>query len=277
MSQPQSDAAKFSMVVEALRPWLQTMVVVGGWAHRLHRLHVLAEPTSYLPLTTRDVDVAIGLRPPPGLVGIRERLLTAGFDEEMSGEDRPPITYYRLGSGEQSFYVEFLMPLRGSDNKRDGTRDTTGVIGGVTAQKLRHLDLLLTEPWSVTVGVEEGFPLDQAATVKIPNPAAYVAQKLLVLARRKRDDRERDVLYIHDTLQVFSNHLQEVRRSWLEDVAPHLHARQVEQVKRLARQRFVEVTDLVRAASRIASSVGREDTPQSIHAACQLGLDALFG
>jgi hypothetical protein len=41
-----------------LRPWLAQLVVVGGWAHRLHRFHRLAKPPNHLPFCTRDTDLA---------------------------------------------------------------------------------------------------------------------------------------------------------------------------------------------------------------------------
>ena len=31
--------ASFARLVESLRPWLDQVVVIGGWAHRLYRLH----------------------------------------------------------------------------------------------------------------------------------------------------------------------------------------------------------------------------------------------
>jgi hypothetical protein len=48
----------FARLVTAIRPWLGQLVVVGGWAHRLHRFHPLANPPSHPPLTTRDTDLA---------------------------------------------------------------------------------------------------------------------------------------------------------------------------------------------------------------------------
>ncbi len=36
------DLANFARLVEAIRPWLTHVVIVGGWAHRLHRFHPLA-------------------------------------------------------------------------------------------------------------------------------------------------------------------------------------------------------------------------------------------
>jgi hypothetical protein len=46
-------APSFARLIEAVRPWLAHLVIVGGWAHRLH--HPLAGKPPYLPLRTRDV------------------------------------------------------------------------------------------------------------------------------------------------------------------------------------------------------------------------------
>jgi len=61
------------------------MVIVGGWAHRLHRFHPLATAQEYQPLRTRDVDLAFS--PDAPLHGdLRKALSKAGFREEFSGE-----------------------------------------------------------------------------------------------------------------------------------------------------------------------------------------------
>ena len=31
--------ASFARLVDSLTPWLEQVVIIGGWAHRLHRLH----------------------------------------------------------------------------------------------------------------------------------------------------------------------------------------------------------------------------------------------
>ena len=36
-----SDVEYFARLVEALDPWLDQVVIIGGWAHRLYRLHPL--------------------------------------------------------------------------------------------------------------------------------------------------------------------------------------------------------------------------------------------
>jgi hypothetical protein len=55
------DLANFARLVEAIRPWLPHLVIVGGWAHRMHRFHPLATSQEYQPLRTRDVDLAFSL------------------------------------------------------------------------------------------------------------------------------------------------------------------------------------------------------------------------
>lgn len=95
----------FGRLIEALEPWLDDVVVITGWAHRLYRLDRRAAALKYSPLTTLDSDVAI----PPNIEvkggSIRDRLLAAGFKEECVGEDRPPATHYHLGT-RGGFYAE---------------------------------------------------------------------------------------------------------------------------------------------------------------------------
>ncbi len=76
------DLEAFARRLRALRPWLGQLVVVGGWAHRLHRLHPLAEAPNHPPLRTRDTDLAFETN--AIFVGdVREALLGAGFTEEV--------------------------------------------------------------------------------------------------------------------------------------------------------------------------------------------------
>jgi hypothetical protein len=111
------DLRASARLVTALRPWLDQLVVVGGWAHRLHRFH---------PLT----------------------------------------------------------PLHGSGVKRSGRPDATVSRGGITAQKMRCLDLLLVSPWAVRVGAKVGVPVATNTDVLVPNATSFIVQKLLIHADR---------------------------------------------------------------------------------------------
>jgi hypothetical protein len=65
---------------------------------------------------TDDADVAVPLRLRRREVTLLDRLARAGFTEDMKGDDKPPVTHYRLGEGE--FYVEFLAPTTGEGVRR---------------------------------------------------------------------------------------------------------------------------------------------------------------
>ena len=79
------DFAAFARLLDALRPWLGQLVVVGGWAHRLHRVHEFANPPAYQAVRTKDVDFAFSLS--AHLSGdISAALKAADFHEEFLGE-----------------------------------------------------------------------------------------------------------------------------------------------------------------------------------------------
>lgn len=152
------DLKTFSRLAEALAPWLEHIVVVGGWAHRLYQYHPLAQPLDYPLLTTLDADIAVPNPLPNDLeTNMRERLVNAGFEEEFLGEENPPATHFRLGTDPTGFYAEFLTPLIGSDYKH-GKRDATTVIAGVAVQKLRYVDLLLVSPWPIKLDPQRACP-----------------------------------------------------------------------------------------------------------------------
>ena len=193
----------------------------------------------------------------------------------MSGDDQPPVTHYALGSEDAEFYAEFLTPLVGGVQRRDGSPDVTERVAGVIAQKLRHLEVLLVAPWSVTVTKEAGFAVSEATSLQIPNAASYVVQKLLIHNRRKPRDRAKDVLYILDTIELFAGSLPALRKSWNDAIAPTLRASTVRVVHAQVENMFGEVTDTGRDAALIAST--RRLTPASIQERCRAGLLEMLG
>ena len=87
--------ASFARLVESLRPWLGQVVIIGGWAHRLHRFHPLAQQLEYEPLATLDADVALPRQLRVAGREIYERLSAKGFEAEFLGHNRPPAAHYR--------------------------------------------------------------------------------------------------------------------------------------------------------------------------------------
>ena len=270
-----SDVEYFARLVEALEPWLDQVVIIGGWAHRLYRLHPLAQPLDYEPLGTLDTDVAVPLDLPAAGEQIRARLLERDFREELMGDMQPPAAHYRVESGDNSFYAEFLTPLEGSAVKRGGRRDVTARVSGVSVQKLRYLELLRQNPWDVMIAPAVGYSMPGVRRVLIPNPAAFLVQKILIHEKRDRDRRAKDILYIHDTIETFGGNLAAIREQWQTNVRPALHAKAARVFERVAEEYFHEVDDTIREATRIAT--GRNLTPEMVRELCAFGWQQIFG
>ena len=269
-----NDLAAFARLLDALRPWTNQLVIVGGWAHRLHRFHPLAHPPAYEAIRTKDADLAFSSSAP--LEGdIAAALRNASFVEELSGEDTPPVTQYRLGADDEGFFAEFLTPLQGSGTKRSGRPDATLAKAGITAQKLRHLDLLLVKPWSVRLSSQVGVPVREPVAINLANPVSFMAQKLLIQKHRKPNKQAQDALYLHDTLELFGGELAVLRKLWNEEVRPTLPETTARTVDRLQREYFGSVSDVIRNAARIPQD--RVVTPERMQAVCSFGLQEIFG
>lgn len=90
------DRRVFLRAMAALAPYLDQLVVVGGWAHQLHRLHDLAAPLPFEPLRTQDADLAAPERLVAKAESVKALLMEAGFTEHLKGDDRPPVAEYEL-------------------------------------------------------------------------------------------------------------------------------------------------------------------------------------
>ena len=270
----QSDVEYFARLVDALEPWLDQVVIIGGWAHRLYRQHPLAQPLDYEPLGTFDTDIAVPLDLPATGEQIRARLLERDFREELMGDMQPPAAHYRVESGDNSFYAEFLTPLEGSAVKRGGRRDVTARVSGVSVQKLRYLELLLQNPWDVMIAPATGYPTPGDRRILLPNAAAFLVQKILIHEKRDRDRRAKDILYIHDTIETFGGNLAAIREQWQTNVRPALKAKATRVVERTAEEYFREVDDTTREAARIAT--GRKLTPEMVREVCAFGWQQIF-
>jgi hypothetical protein len=261
-------------LIVSLEPWLPNVVIIGGWAHRLYRLHPNAQQVPYQPLITLDTDVAVPPRLPVTGQDVRERLVSNGFEEERLGQDKPPVTHYRLSGAGTGFYAEFLSPLFGAPHGRDRERKATRRIAGIVSQQLRHLEILLYAPWTVDIDRSNGFPFPGPKRVQIANPASFLAHKALIHNKRKRDKAAKDILYIHDTLEIFGASLGDLRQEWKTHVKPRIHARSVRRIERAATDLFDVVSDEIREAARMAGA--RNPSPEAIRERCHFGLKQIF-
>lgn len=268
-----TDLDSFGRLLQAIEPWRAHLVLVGGWAHRLHRFHPLASVPDYAPLITRDTDLAFKVDAP--LEGdIRSALAASGFEEDLSGDHNPAVTHYALGDDDAGFYVEFLTPLRGSGVKRNGDPDVTVAKAGITAQKLKHLDVLLVEPWPIRIGPAKGVTVPAPIDVLVANPVSFMAQKLLIQKYRSPAKRAQDVLYIHDTIELFGASLPHLRSVWTDTIRPVMGATTARDVLTLSENTFARVTDVLRDAARIPND--RNLSPERLRATCETALQQIL-
>lgn len=263
------DLTGFLRLIEAIGPWRTDIVVVGGWAHRMYRNHPSSTTPLYAAIRTRDADLAFADR--VQLEGdLAAALRAAGFREELSSEETPPLAQYVLGEDDRGFHAEFLTPLRGSGTKRDGSADATVAMGGVIAQKLRHVDLLLIDPWQITIEVDNA----ESAVVLIANPVAFLVQKLLIHARRPPAKLAQDVVYIHDTIELFGGSLDMLHGVWQEGLSRAVSKQLRAAIEAAPGQLFDQTTDVIREAARIPAD--RELSPDQVRYVCREGLRTIL-
>jgi hypothetical protein len=118
------DIAGFSRLITALDPWLDRVVIVGGWAHRLYHIHPAAQKLDFAPLMTLDADVALPRTLPAQTPTIREALVSHGFQEEFRGNDMPPATLSSRGLGRGVSEVKKAPPSTSSSPVGFGFRYT---------------------------------------------------------------------------------------------------------------------------------------------------------
>ena len=141
-------------------------------------------------------------------------------------------------------------------------------------QNLRYVEILLARPWSVTLFRNNAFPLANEARVQIANPVSFLAQKILIHGKRNRQDRAKDILYMHDTIETFAPKIDELGVEWASNIRPVLQANSARIIQRAAAALFGAVTDPIRSASRIVQ--GRALAPEVIRETCSLGFTRIF-
>jgi len=205
-------------VLRSFHPYLGTFVLVGGFAVRLYELHARAAAPTVRLLRTFDADLAA----PGGPIPIAGHSLAtlaeaAGFQFDFRGDGRPPamklVPKGMKTSAPDQYTVEFLIPMTGAPASRRGNVVVASDIqAGVTAQRLRYLDLLLDSPWSVPLAGLPGIPEDaQRIMVRVPHPGFFIVQKVLISVEPgRREKRPKDMAYIYQVVSLFRNDLAQL-------------------------------------------------------------------
>ena len=268
-----NDLDALAKLAQALSPWRDHLVFIGGWAHRIHRFDPRANKLEYQPVFTRDTDLAFANKAP--IEGdIKAALIQQGFQEKLAGEHKPPVAHYTLGDENGGFYAEFLTPLSGSGVKRGGGQDATMSMAGISAQKIRHLDILLVDPWVITLDPQLGISLPSSMDVKVANPLCFIVQKFLIQKYRPAAKQAQDVLYIYDTIELFGALLEEFHEAWKMSISPALGVKLSSTVLTVSQSTFSGVNDVIRAAALIPQN--RKLSPEQIQQTCLFAFEIIL-
>ncbi len=123
--------------------------------------------------------------------------------------------------------------------------------------------------------MENGVPIERAVDLVVSNPVSFIVQKLLIHKHRDAAKKAQDVLYIHDTLELFGASLDQLTTVWEGGVMPKMSQKKVKGVLTTASELFENVTDAIRNAARIPQD--RNLQPENLRAATRYGLNEVFG
>ncbi len=124
------------------------------------------------------------------------------------------------------------------------------------------------------VGPEREVPIAADVDLFVPNPTSFIVQKLLIHSARPPGKRAQDVLYVHDTLELFGAFLGDLHRLWVEVVRPGMAPKTARKVETIAHELFSEVTEAIREAARIPQD--RWLAPGNVQRACEHGLGEIL-
>jgi hypothetical protein len=97
-----------------------------------------------------------------------------------------------------------------------------------------------------------GYPFKPSKKIRVANPTSFLAQKILIHDERRYKDQAKDLLYIHDTIELFSEHLADLREIYKKDVAPQLHRNRAAELSKAPDLLFGRVNDTIREAALMA-------------------------
>lgn len=208
--------AFFIRAVRALAPYLGDVLCVGGCANALYRHHRHAGSVPWGYIGTKDMDVALPLRlPDEGRPPIAALMAEVGFREKTFGTEKEPVVKYVPANEDAAADLEFLCDLSGLPGGRAALPVSHAVQDGLLAQPLRYLSVLFSRPWVVDLRRVPGFDDVRDLAVKVPNPAAYVLQKILIRdQRRSVASAEKDCFYIYEVSVVFRDAYDAVREEY---------------------------------------------------------------
>lgn len=183
-------AGELAHLLRAIEPYLDDIVLVGGWVHALYVQE--ADPT-LVPVRTTDVDFSLPRtllrRDRPDLLQLIKQ---AGYDVEPIGGE-PSLVFVRKGEIDLDLLCE-----------ADDPREIIQIDGqdSLAVQGYPYIGMLLEASRPILLG--EGFheSLKPPLLVRIPNLPAYTLGKSLSALNRQRPGRKaKDLVYLYQVMR----------------------------------------------------------------------------
>lgn len=256
----------FIKAAQALQPYRDRVVFIGGCANALYRHHPVANHAAMRPLTTFDLDLAAPNRLPVVASTSLHAVLSSAGIRPIPANQR--TNKFRT-SPDATETLEFLCPLTGVAKKiRDQSPALVDIQPDCTAEALDYLDLLLLYPWTIDLKDVPPLAVAESLPINIPNPVSYVMQKVLIRSRRgTAAKRAKDCYYIYETAVLFRNALPTVTDS-ARQVAGCMPAKWCKDFVRLADETFGHVNAVgIQESLSVAEENGIPVTAAMIHLA----------
>lgn len=178
----------------AIEPYLDEVVIAGGWVPHLYELLYDSTKAGRSP-RTRDIDLAVPRSVAVKGESIDQLLKAADFDCLFFSASTPPVTRY-VAKDDTNIEIEFITDAPGA------SETAIAVQPDLTAQELHYVGLLLENPWTVELKDLTSGEVDYA--VRVPTPGAFVFHKALVSTKRRdRVKASKDLYYIFFVLDQF--------------------------------------------------------------------------
>lgn len=149
---------------------LEKLIIVGGWCLEIYRYH-FKDDLGIPRLRTLDIDILVPRKFDCDKIQLARELELLGFSEEFS------LLNNKAKYCRPDIEVEFLYPLVGKEFQTSRHIDKLGI----TVEPLRFMDI--AEKYCVAIDYFD-------YSVKVPHPAAFVLHKLLVVSRRKSEEKK---------------------------------------------------------------------------------------
>ena len=211
---------------QAVAPYRGIAVLAGGCASALFRYHPASAAPAPRPLLTTDADIAVPAAGLPAVPSLHGRLTGLGL--VLVPSNRPANTYKVSPDANEA--IEILCPMTGLPRAvKERAPALVDIQSGTRAEALDYLEILLVNPWSVDLAEIPELALAESLTAYVPNPVAYVLQKMLIRRRRRTPvKRQKDCYYTYEAAVLFRNALdrlaseagllrQEILQKWYRD------------------------------------------------------------